>query len=68
MSDLEWNHEAMYLGKKKQLLIYKKNSSLGYYLSKYRIPHEYKDAKEKMVQILKDRELMVIERNRVISQ
>lgn len=40
---LDYEHEGMFLGKAKQLIVYKKRASVATYLSKYRPPTEYKN-------------------------
>ena len=43
-SDLDYEYESLFMGKPKQLLIFKiKVPSLLIYLEKYRLPNEYKE-------------------------
>ena len=65
---LDWDHEALYLGKKKQLLVYKLRSSLEVYLSKYRLPTQYKGCFANVLNASKESHKLIIERNLAISE
>lgn len=64
---IDYDYESLFLGNKKQLLVYKSVQSVKCFLRKYRLPGNYAKMKDNVNKIEDGIDKLVIERNIQIS-
>ena len=64
---LYYEYESLYMNKEKQLLVYKNTSSMITFLSKYRLPDEFKKMMSHLSPSIKEYEKFLVKRNTAIS-
>ena len=65
---LYYEYESLYMNKEKQLLVYKNTSSMITFLSKYRLPEEFKKMMTNISPSIKEYEKFLVKRNTAISE
>lgn len=65
---LDYEHEGLFLGNAKQLVIFKKRASVASYLSKYRPTKKYQTLFAEAMELSREYQMLVAGRNIKISE